>query len=102
MVYKKSTGPVVKNRPDTRKKGVNAPQWLAQAGVPRAVVCAREYLAVEDCGQVEEFSPETIALSGAGGSMRIDGAGLTISRECEHTLVVRGRIDRISLGDAHV
>ena len=99
---KKSIGPVVRNRPDVRRKGAVAPQWLAQAGVPRAVVCGRGYLAVEGCGQVEAFSPESIALAGPGGSMRIGGAGLTISRECEHTLVVRGRIDHISLGDADV
>ena len=99
---KRKIGPVVKNRPDARKKGVNAPQWLAQAGVPRAVICGREYLAVEGCGQVEEFSPACIALCGARGAVRIEGAGLSISRECEHTVVVRGRIDRISFGGADV
>ena len=99
---KKTIGPVVRNRPDVRRKGSVAPQWLAQANVPRAVVCGRGYLAVEGCGQVEEFSPACIALTGAGGAMRIEGAELTISRECEHTLVVRGRIDRIAFGGADV
>lgn len=99
---KRKIDPVVKNRPDARKKGAGAPQWLVQAGVPRAVICGSEYIAVEGCGQVEEFSPGCIALTGACGAVRIDGAGLSISRECEHTVVVRGRIDRISFGGAGV
>ena len=100
---KKKDLPVRRERPDRRRAGVHAPQWLArEAGeLPRTMLCGREYMVVENCGCVTEFSPERICMATAIGPVRIEGGSLTISRESGHTAVILGRIDRILLGEAN-
>ena len=98
---RKALGPLVKARPDGRRSAVHAPQWLVRetANLPRAMLCGRGYLVIENCGCVTEFTPERICLTTKAGPVRIEGASLTISRESEHTAVVCGRIDRFAFAD---
>ena len=98
----KNAKPIVKEKPETKRAGICAPQWLSQAAAnaPRAMLCGDEYLVVENCGQLAEFTPDCVRLATAQGCMQIEGSDLTISRESEHTAIVRGKIDRVSLCDA--
>lgn len=99
---RKNGRPIVKEKPETKRAGICAPQWLSQAAAntPRAMLCGREYLVVENCGQLKEFSPACVRLTTSQGCMQIEGSNLTISRESVHTAIVRGKIDRVSLCNA--
>jgi len=101
---KKKALPVRRERLEMRRAGVHAPQWLerAAADAPRAMLCGRGYLVVENCGCVTEFDPERVCLATTAGVMCIRGSELSLSRENGHTAVVCGRIDRIGFenGDA--
>ena len=93
---------IVKQRPETKRANICAPQWLSQAAAnaPRAMLCGSEYLVVENCGQLAEFTSDCVRLTTTQGCMRIEGSGLTISRESAHTAVIRGKISRVCLEHA--
>lgn len=99
---RKKTGPVVRRRIGCAGRGACAPLWLQECteGTPRAMLCGRGYLAVENCGQVTAFDEERICMQTAIGRMTVLGCGLRLSREKEDTAVVRGEIICIRIGDA--
>lgn len=82
---------------------MQAPLWLREcaAQTPRAMLCGTGYIAIENCAQVLRFAQDCVCLQTAEGRMTILGRALSISRESEHTAVVRGEIAQILLeGDA--
>lgn len=97
---RKKTRPVVRRKCACVRGGACAPQWLKECATsaPRAMLCGREYLAVENCGQITRLEEDRVCVETALGGVMIEGEGLTVSRENEHTAIVRGSIARISLG----
>lgn len=97
----KKKGPVVKRKTQCVRKGVCAPVWLSECAgdMPRAMLCGRGYLAVENCGRVLAFDEGKVVFGTAQGTMAILGSGLCLSRESGHTAVISGRVDSIRLED---
>jgi len=99
MSRKQADGRAVRARVRARtRRGAPLPEWLAEATAPRALVCAGRAV-VEGCRAVAELAPERIALETGRGPVRIEGEGLEIERMQAGSVMVRGRIRALLLGD---
>lgn len=98
---RKTAKPVVREKPEARREPACAPQWLVQAarGTPRAMLCGKETLVVENCGRVVEICPARVQLATSMGVWTVTGANLAICCESADTAVISGRIESIALGE---
>lgn len=101
MAHKKMK-PVVRQKSGCVRKGACAPQWLRECAsdMPRAMLCGNGYLALENCGQVTRFDTGKICIETSHGLWTVTGTQLDISRENEHTAIIRGKISALAIENA--
>ena len=91
-------------RPKTRRAPALEWLWDAAGTQPRATLSGNRRALIENHAGILEFTPERVRLAAGRGEIRVTGSALTLAEVRPRSLIVRGRIESVTLppegGDA--